>query len=198
MRFINKHSVIGFIAGAIISPVVIVLGLYFFVTSQMSRLDVGSLQPPEIPTEQTVSLDWNIQTLDGNEINLENEFGDTILFLNLWATWCGPCVSEMPSIEKLYQRFKGRVAFACISNEEIETIRKFKDEKGYTFPIYHIAGKAPPGFQSGAIPATFILSREGQIELKHIGGADWSHETVVSFLETLVDRKPEHGIEEEG
>jgi len=195
MKFINKSSVLGFIAGAILSPVIIVGGFYLYIASQFSEPDMAGLSPPEIPREQIAGLDWTVQQLDGKEVNLEEEFGDRVVFLNLWATWCGPCVREMPSIEKLYRRFKGRVAFACISNEKIETIREFRDKKGYSFPIYHIAGEPPVEFQGGAIPASFIISRERRIELKHIGSADWSHETVVGFLETLLNSVPAQGAE---
>jgi thiol-disulfide isomerase/thioredoxin len=184
--------VLGFIAGAVLSPAIIVAVLYVYVKSQIPSPDVVVLQPPDIPKRHVVDLDWNVQDLDGEEINLLEEFGGKAIFLNVWATWCRPCVNEMPGIEKLYQRFKHRIAFACVSDEKIQTLREFRDRKGYSLPIYHSkAGTQPAEFQAGAIPASFIISRERRIELKHIGSADWSHETVAAFLETFADSVPE-------
>ena len=62
------------------------------------------LPPPEIPVETRVNLNWDLRTLNGTQINLENEYADKVIFINFWATWCPPCIAEMPAIEKLYQK----------------------------------------------------------------------------------------------
>lgn len=191
MKLINKSSVIGFILGAIISPLAIVGGFCLYLQSQMSKLDDIGFSPPEIPIERKVTLDWKIQNVDGREFVLSDQCDNELLFLNFWATWCPPCVGEMPSIEKLYHRFKERIVFVCISNEEIKTIKHFGKKKGYTFPMYHIEGKPPEEFETNGIPATFIVSREQKIVLKHVGGADWAHESVINFLEGLLALKAE-------
>ena len=182
---------IGFILGAVISPIAISVGLYLYIQVQFSELKDINFSPPELPIEKEVSLDWNIQALDGTEFNLADKFNNEFLFLNFWATWCPPCVAEMPSIERLYQQFKGRMKFACISKEDLATINSFKKKKGYTFPIYHIKNNLPEEFNTDGIPATFIVSTAGQIKLKHVGGADWAHESVVNYLEGLLTAKTE-------
>lgn len=181
--WINKHSVIGFILGAIISPLVISLGLYFYVQSQMQQAELG---PPDLPVEKPAPLDWQAQTLEGERFILEKKFDDQILFLNFWASWCGPCVAEMPSMERLYQKFQGRIKFACLSQEDPADIKAFQKEKGYTIPLYHYTDTPPEEFNTRGIPASFIISARGTIKLKHLGGADWAHEDVVAFLETLL------------
>jgi thiol-disulfide isomerase/thioredoxin len=192
MKFINKSSVIGFLLGLIVSPALIIGGLYIYVKLQMPDMKEMAFSPPDVPSRQKVSLDWKVKALDGTEINLGKETKDQVVFLNFWATWCPPCVGEMPSIEKLYRRFEGKISFACISSEDIATIKAFRTAQRYTFPMYHIEGDPPEELKSDGIPATFVISRKGIVVLKHVGGADWAHERVVTFLEDLLSDRVEH------
>jgi thiol-disulfide isomerase/thioredoxin len=137
------------------------------------------------------TLDWTVQTLDGKTVTLGNKMKDQVVFLNFWATWCPPCVAETPSIEKLYRKIGDRVAFACISNESFDTLLEFRKKSGYTFPMYRRSQGPPSEFNTGGIPATFILSKNRKILLKHVGGADWAHESVVAFLEEVLTAEPE-------
>lgn len=176
----------------VLGPALIMGGLYIYVKLQMPNMKEMAFSPPDVPSRQKVTLDWKVKALDGTEINLEEEIKDRVVFLNFWATWCPPCVGEMPSIEKLYRRFEGKIAFACISDEDIAAIKEFRNAQRYTFPMYHVAGQLPEELKTRAIPATFIISRKGIVVLKHVGGADWAHETVVTFLEDLLSGKVEH------
>ena len=197
MKFksVNKYSVVGFIIGAIISPLIIAGGLYVYIQKQINDLNFGgeamNFPPPQIPVETKVNIAWKLEALDGTVINLDEEYKDKVVFINFWATWCPPCIAEMPTIERLYQIFKNRIGFACITNESLETIREFKTKKKYSFTLYHIEMEVPDEFEPERIPATFIISRDRKVALKHVGGADWSHERVINFLEKLINKKPE-------
>ena len=149
------------------------------------------LSPPEIPVETRVNLNWNLKTLSGTQINLENEYEDKVIFINFWATWCPPCIAEMPSIEKLYQKFKDRIGFACISNESLSTIKEYKTRNRYSFTMYQSKMDIPKEFNLTIIPATFIISRDRIIAFKHEGPADWSHQKVIEYLEALIDQPTE-------
>ena len=189
MKLINKDKIVGAIFGFVIGTVLILCAGIWFLGLPM----VGNhqLSPPEMPVSQRIDFDWKIQKLDGTEILMSHQFKDQIVFLNIWATWCGPCVQEMPSIEKLYQRYKGRVAFVCVSMDEIEKIERFRKNKGYTFPLYHIKEDAPKELTSFGIPATYIISKERKVIIKHIGAADWYHTSVIDLLDSLFDEKAE-------
>ena len=195
MKFINKSSVIGFILGAIISPLIISGGLYVYIQKQIGDLNIGgdemSFPAPEIPVRGKVDINWKLKAIDGTEINLEEQHKDKVVFINFWATWCPPCIAEMPTIEKLYQKFKDKIGFACISNESIDVIKEFIDKNKFTFPVYQIEMEIPKEFNVNGIPATFIISRDRKIALKHVGGADWNHETVMNYLDELIDQKSE-------
>jgi thiol-disulfide isomerase/thioredoxin len=193
MKFINKSSVIGFTLGAIISPLIMIGGIYLYIQTQLEDLGLGdvgvNLSPPYIPVLGKVDINWTLKTTNGMEINLEEEFKDQVVFINFWATWCPPCIAEMPTIEKLYQRYKDKIGFAMISNEDIETIADFKNRNKYTFPVYQIEMEIPEIFNLSSIPITFIISPDRKIALKHVGGADWNHEDVINFLDELINDK---------
>jgi len=195
MKLINKSSVFGFIIGAIISPLIIAGALYLYILNiqkQVSQFEIGGEEiffpAPEIPVQSSVDLNWNLKTTDGGQINLEEANKEKVVFINFWATWCTPCIAEMPTIEKLYKKFNGKIGFACISNESIETINEFINKNKYTFPVYQVETEIPQEFNVTGIPATFIISRDRKIALKHVGGADWSHEKVISYINELIGK----------
>ncbi len=191
MKIINKSSVLGFVIGFIAFPILLWGGAYVYIKVASDGFGAGAgggLRPPELPGEHTASLDWTVKTLDGAEINLGEHARGKTLFLNFWATWCGPCVAEMPAIEKLHSEFGSDVAFVCVSNEQAVTLKKFMDDRKFSFPVFVASADPPRELNEAAIPATFIISPEGKILLKHVGGADWAHESVVAFLREKLGR----------
>jgi len=174
---------LGLLLGTVAGPVLIFTAVSWYVRRRVKN---EAYQPPWVPTGDVAPLDWEVQTLDGKNVNLGEHFGGRPAFLNFWATWCPPCVGEAASIDRLYERFKGRVAFACISQEDPGTIGRFQGKTGHEFPMYHLGSKPPQGFQTQGIPATFIISKARQVVLRHVGAADWGHESVARFLESLL------------
>ncbi|MFC7356981.1 TlpA family protein disulfide reductase [Jejudonia soesokkakensis] len=131
------------------------------------------------------SLDWSLVTIEGESINLASSEGNVIL-INLWATWCPPCIAEMPSLQNLYNDYKYSVDFYFPSSEEKEILQMFLQKKGYTFPVYRFNEQPPLQLQSQSIPATFVISKKGEIVIKKIGPADWDSEKVRGILDRLV------------
>ena len=188
MTIISKASVAGFIIGFICFPVIVFGGAYVYVQFASGGFSDGGLRPPELPVETGVNLDWSVKTLDGVEVNLAEHARGKTLFLNFWATWCGPCVAELPSIEKLYSQFGSDIAFVCVSQEDAETLKKFMEFKKYTVPVFYTDTIPPAELNAAAIPSTFLISPDGKILLKHMGAADWAHESVLSFLREKLAR----------
>ena len=189
MKIISKASVAGFIIGFICFPIIVFGGAYVYVQLSSGGFSGGGgLGPPELPVEAGVDLDWTVKTLDGVEVNLRDHARDKTLFLNFWATWCGPCVAELPSIEKLFSQFGSDIAFVCVSQENAATLKKFIEEKKYSVPVFYAETPSPPELNATALPSTFIIAPDGKILLKHVGGADWSHESVVAFLREKLAR----------
>lgn len=182
--------VLGLLAGAILGPVVLIAGLLWYARRRLKQRECA---PPWVPRGEPVSLAWEVQPPGGRAVNLDALCGGRVVFLNFWATWCGPCVQELPGIEKLYRQFKDRVAFVCVSKEDPRRIAGFMTTKGYTLPVYHLPGEAPEEYRAEGIPATFIISRERRMVLRHVGAADWGHEKVIRLLERSADRRGSAG-----
>ena len=119
------------------------------------------------------------------------EFSEDVLFVNLWATWCAPCIAEMPHIEELARRFAdARVAFLIVSDEDPDTVAPFVEEQGWQLPIY-TAQAVPAMLQTNVLPATYILDDMREMVFKHIGVARWDDRTTVEFIENLLRSQAE-------
>lgn len=125
--------------------------------------------------------------LQGNQVSFESLKGK-VVFLNIWATWCPPCIAEMPNIQRLYDKVASdKIAFVMLSVDEggMEKVKKFIDKKNYSFPVYMPASNFPQEFYSNAIPTTFIIAPDGKIIAKQEGMADYDTPEVVAFLQQL-------------
>ncbi|WP_406701052.1 TlpA disulfide reductase family protein [Singulisphaera sp. Ch08] len=148
----------------------------------------GDLPVPELkaPIPPGVAeYGWGLRDLAGAPVPLRQYQGKTI-FLNLWATWCAPCVAELPAIANLASnpRLKD-VAFLCVSTDESpEAVRSFLKGKNWPLTIL-MASDAPPIFTTAGIPATFVIAPDGQVVVSEIGSAQWDDPSVVDFLERL-------------
>jgi thiol-disulfide isomerase/thioredoxin len=133
----------------------------------------------------TVDADWTVQSLDGQQLAFGDLRGKTV-FVNFWATWCPPCLAEMPSIQDLYGSLDGEdIEFVLISNEPPSVVAEFMADKRYTFPVYVTDEPPPDLLASDGIPATFILNPDGAIVFVHIGMADWDTDECRRFLRGL-------------
>lgn len=142
-------------------------------------------EPSELSTIGTADYSWSYRTLDGKEIMFSDSKGK-VIFINFWATWCGPCKAEMPNIQSLYDSLKNKdIVFILVSDEDEETVRKFLDKSQYTFPVYLRDKELPEVFETRGIPATFIISRGGNVVFKHVGAAKWDDESSLSFIRSL-------------
>ncbi|WP_040879845.1 TlpA family protein disulfide reductase [Galbibacter orientalis] len=131
--------------------------------------------------------DYNLKLTDrdGNIHSLE-EFKGKVIFLNFWATWCPPCVAEMPSIDKLHEEMGDDVAFVLLSfDDDFEKAKAFDKRKGYNLPIYAPASNLPAMFQSSALPTTYVIDAKGNLALTHKGMADYSDPEFKNFLNSL-------------
>ena len=125
---------------------------------------------------------------EGNRIDVANQTGK-VVFINFWATWCPPCIAEMPSIDKLYQQFKAdeRVVFVMVDvDNHYEKSKKFMADKKLSLPVHVPSGDIPEQWLGGAIPTTIILDKAGQIATKHEGMADYSRPEVADFINKLI------------
>lgn len=141
-----------------------------------------------IPTSDAyISKDWLLVKDDGSEILLSKI--DKPIFLNIWATWCGPCRSEMSAIEDLHEIYGSEVEFLLVSpTEGLEIIKKFKSSRGDKMNLYVNGSQIPQVLYGGVFPTTFIISKEKEIVLKSEGAHDWNTNEVHQFLDNLLQK----------
>jgi peroxiredoxin len=123
--------------------------------------------------------DFNATAIDGAPVTktIANYKGEIVL-LNIWATWCVPCRTEMPSIQALHDRYAARglkVVAVSVDNPGMDdAIRRFRDQYGLTFEILHDAsGKIRQQYQTTGVPETFVIGRDGVIRKKVIAADNW-------------------------
>lgn len=129
---------------------------------------------------------WNLKAKDGTVFNFEETRGKVVI-INFWATWCPPCIAEMPSMQSLYDDYKDRVEFIFVSNEAFEVINKFTSKNGYTFDVYNPMTKYPEVFNITSIPRTFLIDKKGNIVIDKNGAANWNSDSVRSIIDDLLD-----------
>jgi len=143
------------------------------------------LQPPK---QRLESVDFELQDLSGETRSL-SDFRGKVVFLNFWATWCGPCRFEMPSMERLYQRFKdaGLEIVAVNLQEDRSSVKRFVDEYDLSFPILlDTTGRVGATYGARSIPTTYIVDREGFVLAGTIGTREWNTEDYFRFFERLL------------
>jgi len=190
---LNKNFFLYVGAGMVITMLIPMLGGHLFIgwnssepTPVGERIFGSSLEASSSPSAVLADYDWTVQSLDGQDFKMAHTKGK-VVFLNFWATWCSPCVAEMASIQRLYEKLKDKgVVFVCISNEDGSKVSRFVKKKGYTFPIYTMRGSLPAVFNTQRVPTTFILSRDGKIALKHIGSAKWNDDRSIDLIRRLM------------
>ena len=134
---------------------------------------------------------FSLEDLNGKKVDLK-QFRGKVVFLNFWATWCGPCKEEMPSMEALYQKFKERgFVFLAISvdYEEKKKVKEFIDKHHYTFPVL-IDSKCLTLDLYGVkgIPTTILIDKKGRMVGSAVGPRDWKHPEIISILNQLIDK----------
>jgi len=128
---------------------------------------------------------WELRDLNGNKLNYQDTKGK-VVFVNLWATWCPPCIAEFQNIQDLYDDYGDKVLFLLVSNESPKTIQRFLEKKGYYIPIFNPLTNYPDDFNPRSIPRTYIIDKEGFIIVDKKGAANWNSSKMRGQLDELL------------
>jgi thiol-disulfide isomerase/thioredoxin len=164
-------------------------GLLFFKLVQ--RKIAAHLQPPHLQRQSEAASDLMYRTLDGKQQHLASTKGQ-VVFLDLWGTWCVQCLAEMPTVQRPYDHYNGdsQVKFLIVSRlDSPSAVRSYAYRNHLNLPFYITQDEdIPRSMQLNQYPATFIFAKDGSLVSKHVGAADWSDNSVISFIDQLKEQ----------
>lgn len=137
----------------------------------------------EIKGSPEADFDLKLRDQNGALLDMEDLRGK-VIFLNLWATWCPPCIAEMPGINKLVGKMEGvEVVFLMVSlDKEFEKAKAFRQRKDFSFDVYEPVGSMPKMYYSQSIPTTYVISAAGELVWTHKGMAEYNTKEFQEFL----------------
>ncbi|HXF94484.1 MAG TPA: TlpA disulfide reductase family protein [Gemmatimonadales bacterium] len=149
---------------------------------QLNLVEPGSRAPEfrarDIATDSVVSLE---------------RYRGKVVLLNVWATWCHPCRIEMPSMQRLHQRFAGtdfRVVAVSVDKDDETVVEDFVREMGLTFDVLHDqSGRIQQLYQTTGVPESFVIDRHGVIVKKEIGARQWDGPVTETLIQRLLDAR---------
>jgi len=149
-----------------------------YITSRVENMEIKAKDRIKLS-----DYNWQLIDINGNQTNLQDYQGKVIL-INNWATWCPPCVAELPSLHTLYKKYKDKVVFIFVANDKPDRVNVFlKKNNLMDLPVYFMQSNTPNQLQSSTIPATFIINKKGEIIVIKKGAADWNSNQVHRILE---------------
>ena len=158
--------------------------------SQRALLATGlkDASTAKVGKEEDFDFNFTVKDLKGNKLPFD-QFKGKVIFLNMWATWCGPCRAEMPGIQNLYSKVnKDKITFIMLSIDKDGDKGKIVDyleKRAFTFPAYQPSGYLTEQLQIPSIPTTFVISKEGKIVMKEVGSMSYDTPKFQKFLEEL-------------
>lgn len=178
------------------------VGFTIYFTGYHTQL-IGTLQRGILATgliTPSISIDYDEMRNAGSEfyfadsdLKVQNlsHFKGKVVFLNIWASWCPPCIAEMPSIENLYKSFDGREEFKFLlisMDENYEDARQFMERRNLNLPIYHYRSRDRTVFTGNLLPTTYVITPDGKIAMEKTGMAKYDTPAFKQFLEDLTTR----------
>ena len=132
-------------------------------------------------------IDWVLTDLNGELIDFYCFKEDKIIVLNFWASWCAPCIRELPSLSQLAKNYKEEIVVLAVSTEKKAVVESFlkRSFKGLN-PQLKIAivkeEEKLQRFPQDQIPATYIFNKKGLLKIKHIGEKNWSDKNIIQQI----------------
>lgn len=162
---------------------------FFYVLVLLSCAAIAAAQDPSrFRPWSGVTPPLALKDIDGKARDL-NDYRGKVVIVNFMATWCGPCVEEMPSLQKLRERFRGKglEVIAVNTGESESKASKFAQDLRIKFPVLvDQESDAKDAWKVMGIPATFIVGTDGKIAYRILGEVDWLDEEPVALVESLL------------
>ena len=173
---------------SIIITIVITVALLVFIALRYKEAFFNFLNPEAVAVNRPAP-DFTLPGLDGRSVSLSDYRGKVVV-VNVWATWCPPCVDEMPSLEKLYQEFKNEsfeILAISIDSDGITAVPPFLKKHGLTFPVLlDSQATIRSSYRTTGVPETFIINKKGILVKKVIGPLNWAAPEVLRYIRELI------------
>lgn len=175
-----------------LNVLLILFVLSFFVTplgdySKERLNELFAAEPTIIPVENRARLkdyDWKLKDAQWHIFDFDKARGK-VVFINFWATWHLPSRVQLEDVQKLYDRYQGKMEFYVITNQERELPEEFMARKGFTFPItYLIVGERAP-MEIMPPPGSYLIDKKGDIVVQQRAIADWDNNQIYQLLDRL-------------
>lgn len=160
-----------------------------FIQIGLNKIKVAVWSPSIEAVEdqnQLPSFTYAVTDLMGNDTTFTIGNGK-VMFISYWATWCPPCLAELPSIQSLYKAYGDRVIFLLLTTEDPVVVTRFMRKKGYELPVYFSRMDTPAVLKERTIPTNFVINAQGKIIIKETGAANWNSTKVRVLLDGLLE-----------
>jgi thiol-disulfide isomerase/thioredoxin len=161
--------------------------------TQRIILSTGIIAPKKLNANEweRAIYDVELKSLSSEKIINLSDYRGKVIFMNFWASWCGPCIAEMPGIQNLYNKTDTtKVKFILISlDSQSGDAIQFLHRKNFDLPAFFPLSPLPEIYNPPAVPTTFIISPDGMVVSKTIGMADYNKKSFIKYLEELAGKK---------
>ena len=168
----------------------VILVVIFIVAIALILFSVKREETPK--TKAVVGLtapEFSLYDPSGKTYTL-SELRGSVVFINFWATWCPPCIEEMPSIQNLYNGFKDKKEFRMVTilyKDDYNKAMAYMKQNNYTLPVLiDREGKSAKAYGVTGVPETYIVDKQGVLREKVIGPADWNSTQADSLISNLL------------
>ena len=172
-------------AALIVIVVLAVVGTLFFI-GQNGGQRVKSVREGDRAPE------FQLPSLDGRTVNLSSYRGKVVM-VHFWATWCPPCVEEIPTLERLYRAYVGKdLEILAVSVDEggAGAVGQFMQKNRFALPVLLNSDQSVArSYGTFKFPETYLVDREGVVQRKIIGAADWTSADALRVIQAMLDRK---------
>ena len=165
--------------GVVIGVIGFGVGAALLLTPEITRIEPGTRAP-----------DYAVFGMTGEDTVHVSDFRGEVVLLNVWATWCGPCEQEMPSMERLHQEMgpQGlRVVAISVDQGDPTEVREWIEQRNLSFTVLHDpSGRIQQVYQTTGVPESFVVDRRGVIVKKIIGATEWDHPAQKALFRRLL------------
>ncbi|OYX85001.1 MAG: thioredoxin [Flavobacteriales bacterium 32-34-25] len=157
-----------------------------------NKIESGNTKTKEVTATEapaSAASDISFKDKSGKTLSLSSLKGK-VVFINFWATWCPPCIQEMPTINELRGRYKNNdeIVFLMVDvDNNMEKSTAFMEKNKYDLPVYVTASEIPSNYLGSSIPTTVILDKSGDMIARIEGGRDYTSPEIIKVVNELVE-----------